>query len=236
VDVWGDHNRELSLMTLMSAYDARTGAPRVAAHAVDLLRGYGVTHLISPVPLQDAPLKPGVRAANVYLYRIDGASRAWFVSNVRAMNDADAAKRLLDPSFDPAAEVLLQDVADPGALPPATAGETHAPSAASASVVTSAGPDDITLEADAPENGYVVLADTFYPGWSADVDGRPAAIYRANLSIRAIPVGAGHHRIRLRYAPPGWRAGFAISLGSIALLLLWLAARSSGSYAGRRPG
>src|SRR5262249_31112971 len=105
VDVWGDHNRELSLMTLMSAYDARTGVRRMKPHAVDLLRGSGVTHVVSPVLLEDIGLPPAARTSNAYIYRITGASRVFFVSSARVMNDADAARRLLEPAFDPAREV-----------------------------------------------------------------------------------------------------------------------------------
>ena len=137
------------------------------------------------------------------------------------MNDADAAKRLLEPSFDPAREVLLQDVDDPGSLPPSTTTGADAASTASANVEAGGPPDEIAIDADVPGNGYVVLADTYYPGWTADVDGRPTAMYRANLSIRAIPVTAGRHRIHLSYAPPGWRSGAAGSVLSVGALLLW---------------
>jgi hypothetical protein len=221
VDVWGDHNRELSLFTLLSAYDAQSGVLRMTPHMTDLLRGFGVTHVLSPGPLQDATLNLAGRTANAYLYRIEGASRAWFVSNARVMNDADAARRLLEPSFDPSRELLLQDVDDPGLLP-APGSSDGSSTTAGARVAAGAVPDEMTIEADAPRNGYVVVADTFYPGWIADVDGRPATIYRANLSVRAIPVTAGHHRIVLRYEPPGWRSGLIVSAGAMAMLLLWL--------------
>src|SRR5262249_46852533 len=108
-----------------------------------------------------------------------------------------------------------------GVLPP-SAGADGTASAVAARLLPGDATDETTIDADAPRSGYIVFADTFYPGWTADVDGRSAAMYRANLSIRAIPVAAGHHRIRLSYQPPGWRSGLTISLGSIGLLLLWL--------------
>src|SRR5262249_28939669 len=72
VHAWGDPTRDLSLLTLMSASEPHTGVLRLNAHAPDLLRGFGVTHLVSPVQLQDVLVKPAAHTANAYLYRIDG--------------------------------------------------------------------------------------------------------------------------------------------------------------------
>ena len=96
----------------------------------------------------------------------------------RHMADPDAAKRLLDPAFDPAREVLLADA-------PATAGPTVdaailAPSGAPAprAAIVRETQTEIVIEAAAAVDGFLLLADTFYPGWTADVDGKPAPIYR----------------------------------------------------------
>jgi uncharacterized membrane protein YfhO len=79
------------------------------------------------------------------------------------------------------------------------------------------------VQADAAQDGYLVVADTFYPGWSAEVDGSPAPMYRANLSIRAVPVTKGHHRVRFDYEMPGVVRGAQTSLAGLSVLLLWFA-------------
>jgi hypothetical protein len=237
VDVWGDHNRELALMTLLSGFNPATRAVEVNPHLAAILRGYGVTHVLSPRPIEGLQIAAKRATADAYVYRIAGAARARFVATARPMNDADAAKRLLDPGFDPDREVLLQDAADfvaPAAR--ADANET-APLP-----VVSANGADMTIEADAPANGFLVIADTFYPGWTAEVDGAPVPIYRANLSVRAIPVTRGHHVARLHYDAPSWRTGLTISAVSIALLFAWSAApllptrRRPDTSAPARPG
>jgi hypothetical protein len=68
--------------------------------------------------------------------------------------------------------------------------------------------------------GIVLLADTFYPGWHATVDGAPAPIYRADYVMRAVFVSAGDHEIEFRYAPLAFRLGAEISAGTVAVLVL----------------
>jgi uncharacterized membrane protein YfhO len=57
-----------------------------------------------------------------------------------------------------------------------------------------------------------VLADTYYPGWIATVDGVPAAILATNHLFRGVPAPAGTHRIRFAYRPRSLRLGAALSL------------------------
>jgi uncharacterized membrane protein YfhO len=76
-----------------------------------------------------------------------------------------------------------------------------------------------------------VLADTFYPGWSAAVDGAPAPIYRANLAIRAVPLARGRHQVRFEYEMPGFVRGAQVSLLGLSVLLMWIA---GAAYMDRR--
>jgi hypothetical protein len=207
-------------MTLLSGIDPASGAASVNPHMVAILRAYGVTHVLSPSAIEGLALVGTRATAHAFLYRIPGAARARFVATGHPMTDADAAKRLLDPGFDPDHEVLLQDTVDgevPAASGDASAGSAPLPS------VTARG-TDMTIEADAPANGFLVIADTFYPGWTAEIDGTAVPIYRANLAVRAIPVTKGHHVARLHYEAPSWRTGLTISgLSIVALFGWWLA-------------
>jgi hypothetical protein len=76
--------------------------------------------------------------------------------------------------------------------------------------------------------GWLVLAEAFDPGWTADVDGRAARVYRANGPFMAVPVPAGSSVVRVRYRPRSFLLGAALSaLGLVALA--WL-----GRYGPRR--
>jgi len=66
--------------------------------------------------------------------------------------------------------------------------------------------------------GYLVLTDTFYPGWQATVDGEPAEILPADHAFRAVSLEAGEHTIRFEYRPLSFRVGAWVSLGAGLLL------------------
>jgi hypothetical protein len=222
VDVWGDHNREIALMGFLAGYDFDAGVLKVRPNLPAVLSGYGVTHLLSSFPIQGAELPLAGRTPNAYVYRIDGAARVRFVPGARHLTDPDAAKRLLDPAFDPGREVLLADA-------PATAGPTveqatgpPAGAATPRAAITRETQTEVVVEAASAVDGFLLLADTFYPGWTAEVDGKPVQLYRANLSVRAIQLPMGSHVVRFAYEPPGVRNGLAISAAAIAMLFVWL--------------
>ena len=63
----------------------------------------------------------------------------------------------------------------------------------------------VVLRADAVRSGYLVLDDTYYPGWKAYVDGRSVRIVAANGAFRAVALaGRSPHRhvlLRTRLRP-----------------------------------
>jgi hypothetical protein len=70
--------------------------------------------------------------------------------------------------------------------------------------------------------GMVVVADTYFPGWIATVDGQRSEIHEAYDVIRGVVVDAGAHTIEMRYRP--WSAlvgGLMTATGFLASLILW---------------
>lgn len=89
--------------------------------------------------------------------------------------------------------------------------------------------DGMELKVSLEKPGFVVIADTYYPGWSARVDGAAAPILRANRAMRGIPVDAGEHRLVLRYRDRWFEAGAILSgIGWIAATMYLAAARARG--------
>lgn len=62
-------------------------------------------------------------------------------------------------------------------------------------------PDEVTLSTSFRGRGFVVLADQFYPGWKAYIDGKRTKIYKTNGVQRGVVVPAGRHMIVFKYAP-----------------------------------
>ena len=57
-----------------------------------------------------------------------------------------------------------------------------------------------------------MLADSFYPGWKARVDGKEEKIEPANGAFRAIPIAAGRHEVRFSYESAAVRWGWILCL------------------------
>ena len=80
----------------------------------------------------------------------------------------------------------------------------------------------VSAIAESPTGGWLILADTFYPGWGAYANGEPLTIHLADGIFRAVHVDAGRHELRFVYRPASFYAGLAISVASwFCLSLLW---------------
>jgi uncharacterized membrane protein YfhO len=78
---------------------------------------------------------------------------------------------------------------------------------------------DVQIEASLDRSGILVLNDTAYPGWTASVDGHPAAWVDANYLFRGVFLSPGKHIVRFRYQPKSFSRGAAISGLTAAALL-----------------
>ncbi len=81
-------------------------------------------------------------------------------------------------------------------------------------------PNTLTLEVAAGQEGWLVVADVWYPGWVAEVDNRAAPLYRANYLFRAVPLPSGEHTVRLVYRPWSFYVGLSVSLLAAAGVVL----------------
>jgi len=147
-----------------------------------------------------------VHSGDVKVYEaLDTLPRAYVVHQARLVADDKAAlAAMADPAFNPADMAILAAGAEL-TMPPA--GDER-----SQLTVTSYAPHEIVLQAALQAPGYVVLSESWYPGWQATVDGAPARIERANLNFRAVYVPTGEHTVRLAYRPTSYRAGLGISV------------------------
>ncbi len=82
-------------------------------------------------------------------------------------------------------------------------------------------PERITATVEINRPGVLVLADSFYPGWHAKVDGKDAEILRANLYFRGVVLNTpGTHEVEFVYKPASFTNGIYISLLSLVLFIL----------------
>lgn len=185
---------------------------RLLAHQalVDLL---GVRWLLS---VHELPGLERARDGAVKLYRNPGAlPRAFLVGCARAWptEQPEAAWDALQ-TLSPRALALVEGATLPEALA-CQQGE-----AVGDATISQAAPQRLLIRAVADRESLLVQTDTWYPGWTATVDGQPAPIYRTDFLFRGVLVPAGAHEVELRYAPPRIHAALMVApLATLALIL-----------------
>lgn len=80
-------------------------------------------------------------------------------------------------------------------------------------------PDEIIIETRADEPKWLVLSDTYYPGWQVFIDGQKGYIYKADYFIRAVLVPGGEHTVKFVYNPASFKIGLIISIITILFIL-----------------
>lgn len=76
-------------------------------------------------------------------------------------------------------------------------------------------PNKVSTKVTMAEDGFLVLSDTYYPGWEALVDGEKETIYEANGAFRAIKLSSGDHTVVFNYFPLTLKLGILISSFSL---------------------
>jgi hypothetical protein len=76
--------------------------------------------------------------------------------------------------------------------------------------------------------GRFAMAEQFYPGWQATVDGSPTAIERWGEAFQAVQVPGGQHRLVFQFHAGGLRAGALVSLFATLALVVVVRRRSAG--------
>ena len=147
-----------------------------------------------------------VRVADLPAARALAANQVSVVNEVDRV-DGDQAVRARLSAPHPRAFVSS---ADPPPFPPC-------PNAGTATMESRA---RIRAQLSCP--GLVVIRQTWYPGWSAYVDGQRAPLLEAWGFLDAVPVSAGRHVIELKYRPFTIWAGAFITFATFAVVLFVL--------------
>ncbi len=170
------------------------------------LMGVGVVEMLDPSTSSGVSFQP-VRDSR----RIRLVPCAQF-----ARNAEEAWTLLADASFNPDHVVILEGSSNI----PGSACEEKDSIGDVRLVVDQA--NRIVMHAKTTHDGWLVLSDVWYPGWTAEVDGESTPILRANYLFRAIQLTPGEHVIVWRYNPISFWIGAGVSLvGWICLLVFW---------------
>lgn len=79
--------------------------------------------------------------------------------------------------------------------------------------------EQLRILAEAPSDGLLIVADSWWPGWVAEIDGAAVPISRADGILRAVTWPAGRHVLEMTYRPREVKVGATISAVAGVLLL-----------------
>jgi hypothetical protein len=179
-------------------------------------------YLHGPFPYPDLALETGLEPTHWTLqFATNVAPRAFLVYAAEVGGDGDTILKRLVQGHDIHRSALLE-----APLPELLPRESSLPGAAA--TIRRFEPNWLLVEVEAKTNALLVLAEAWYPGWRAEVDGRTRACVPANLWMRAVPVPAGRHQVRVYFHQDYLLPGALISLASVGLLLavmIWPSAK-----------
>jgi hypothetical protein len=147
--------------------------------------------------------------------RVDPLPRAFLVSEVLPVPDDDgsvnAALQLMDTlEFDPRTTAVL--AADD--LPTVNQGIGEA-------MITRYQAQRVEIEVNTTQAAYLVLAEAWYPGWRAWVNGVEMPVYRADVMFRAVHVPAGESSVVFAFAPTAYPLALYVSAAAWVVLMVW---------------
>ncbi|HOX57541.1 MAG TPA: YfhO family protein [Candidatus Paceibacterota bacterium] len=170
-----------------------------------------------PFPYPDLGLVAGVDTSEWTLqFASNAAPRAYVVYATEVVDEAGGVLKRLVQGHDIHKSALLEKpLSDP--LAP------HSSLPGAAATIRRFEPNWLLVEVEAKTNGLLVLSEAWYPGWRAEIDGQTRACVPANHWMRAVPVPAGRHLVRVYFHQNYLLPGLLISIACAGMLLLILA-------------
>ena len=170
-----------------------------------------------PFPYHSMSLVIGVDPrTNQLVYNPRPDPRAYVATAVRQVRDDREATALIRRGHDFHATALVEQPLDLPATPATQAGRA---------AITHFAPERISVAVTSHAPALLVLAEPWFPGWSARVNGAPAPCIPANAWMRAVPIPAGTSEVVLVFRSTYLAGGAALSLIALALIVGLLARR-----------
>jgi hypothetical protein len=141
---------------------------------------------------------------------------AWFVSDVKMVDNADAELGALNDTAFSARTLAVVDNRFADQL----AGLTVSADSTAAIALESYAPNHLVYGYTASKPGLAVFSEIYFAnGWNAYVDGELQPHFRANYVLRAMKLPEGQHSVEFKFEPAGlchWREILAGRVGAVA--------------------
>lgn len=146
-------------------------------------------------------------------------SRAYLVPGAVILPRDKIISFLVSPDFDPSRQVILEKAV--------TLDEVTDTRVGTKVEILADDTDRLQIQVQTPESAFLVLSDSYYPDWTAQVDNVETEILRADYAFRALPISAGTHRVEFVYQPKSFFWGAFISGVAVCGIILYSLIRSA---------
>ena len=179
----------------------------------EILNMLNVKYLITRKKVKNASFKQVSGINNLY-ENLDVFPRAWFVSNVKNVDDQETSlSKVMDISFRPKNTAVIVNYDGPE-LSSFSNGNIK---------INSYLPNLISLQAETEGGALLVLSEVFYkPGWKCRVDDQFVSIYQTNHILRSVYIPDGSHKVEFYYDSSDWKMAKIISRFSFFSSILFL--------------
>ena len=185
---------------------------------------WGATAVGSPAYSAYILPRPPVahEAGKTRIYHNEGYfPRAYAVPTAHIVDDQATALTAVVENQEQLRQIVILELMGNEAPPPLPSAE-EVSTPANEVTISDYDLNRVTMTVVMQKAGFVVLADSYYPGWQATIDGVTTAVYRANSILRAVYVPAGQHTINYTFRPPDFLLGALISGLTLLVALLIL--------------
>ena len=213
----------------MAAIEPQNGLPfnriqpigSLAALESPLLDALAVKYVISAEPIPLPKFRAVWQGEGVTIYEnLAAAPRAFTLPRSAEMPAPDALAALAH--FDPRQYVVIES--------DETTTETPMPGTLRPATITAASNNEVVVDASANEPAWLILSDSYFPGWRAYV--RPAGsgeeseqettIALVNGNFRGVRLEPGDWTVRFRYSPRSFQLGGLMSFMGVIVLVFGL--------------
>jgi uncharacterized membrane protein YfhO len=83
----------------------------------------------------------------------------------------------------------------------------------------------VIVETRTSQSGLLIVSDSYFPGWSAYIDGKATEILQVDYAFRGVVIPPGRHVVEFSYQPASFRLGLIISIASLSATIVVLLRR-----------
>ncbi len=192
----------------------------ISSPSLKLLLMQNISYLTSPFIINNSNIKQKATLSqnnlpSIYLSVLPTSKRAYIVHEKTIMDNEKAYSFLQSNKFNPWTTVILSNDDMKSVYQTNTNLKDKV-------IITKSTDQQIWLQTDTLSPGYLIISDTYYPGWKVNVNGKESKILLANTFEKAVYIPKGESVVRLYYYPESFVTGLTISISTFLLCMILL--------------